>query len=57
MLSMTGEDEYKVDYDTLIRDISTNGLAMVEEIKIWPDTHLFASPRVGEFLFLLKKAP
>ena len=57
MLSMAGEDEYKVDYDTFIRDVSTSGLAMEEEIKIWPDTDLFASPKVGEFLFLLKKAP
>jgi ubiquinone/menaquinone biosynthesis C-methylase UbiE len=56
-LSSSAEDEYKVDYDYLIRDFQTNGFVNDQVIRIWPPPgeQLFEDPRVGDFLLLFRK--
>jgi SAM-dependent methyltransferase len=55
VLSMQAQDEYKVDYDYIVRDFESNGFIISEEIKTWPNENLFDDRRVGEYLFLLSK--
>jgi len=56
-LSVSAEDEYKVDYDYMLRDFRTGGFVTEHESKIWPppDERLFEDPKVGDFLFLFRK--
>lgn len=56
-LSASAEDEYKVDYDYVIRDIENNGFRIDDETRIWPPPgeQIFQEPQVGDFLFLLRK--
>ena len=56
-LSASAEDEYKVDYDYIVRDFRTNGFVNDHVTRIWPPPgeELFEDPKVGDFLFLLRK--
>jgi hypothetical protein len=40
-LSAYSEEEYKVDYDYIIKDLDKNGFRVLTEIKIWPKRELF----------------
>lgn len=53
-LSVAGKDEYKVNYDFLVKDFTRNGFALKKATRIWPPAgvELFDDPKVGEFLLL-----
>ena len=53
-LSVSGEDEYKVDYDYIINDFNKNGFALNREIRVWPPDkeNLFDDARVGDYIFV-----
>jgi SAM-dependent methyltransferase len=56
-LSVSAEDEYKVDYDYIMRDFSSNGFFIQQETRIWPPPAepIFENPRVGDFLFVFQE--
>ena len=56
-LSATAEDEYKVDYDYLVRGVETAGFEIDAATRIWPyeGEKIFEDPMVGDFLFQLSK--
>ena len=54
-LSVTAEDEYKVDYDYIMRDFDSSGFTTVHTIKTWPAEHLFDDENIGDFIFALTK--
>ena len=54
-LSIQAEDEYKVNYDYVVHDFSSNGFIISQEIRTWPNENLFDDPKVGDYIFLLTK--
>jgi ubiquinone/menaquinone biosynthesis C-methylase UbiE len=54
-LSVRAEDEYKVDYDYMMKDFDSSGLTAVHTTKTWPAEHLFDDEKVGDFIFALTK--
>lgn len=54
-LSASAEEEYKVDYDYIIKDLDKTDFKVVKEIKIWPKEDLFHNEKVGDFVFVVKK--
>jgi len=54
-LSMSAKEEYKIDYNYLIKDLDKTGFKVVKEQKIWPNEDLFSNNKVGDFIFVAKK--
>ena len=54
-LSASAEEEYKVDYNYIINDLSTAGFSITKEMKIWPKENLFQNDKIGDFIFIARK--
>ncbi|MFH1326841.1 MAG: hypothetical protein ABIH59_01810 [archaeon] len=54
-LSAIRKEEYKVNYDFFVDDLKSAGFKIVKEIKIWPKEDLFEDPKMGDFVFVIKK--
>ena len=54
-LSASGEEEYKVSYQHLMRDLGETGYEVVKLSKVWPSENLFDDPNVGDFIFVVKR--
>ncbi len=54
-LSSSAEEEYKVDYDYIVKDLNKVGFKIIKEIKIWPKKDIFNNKKVGDFIFVVKK--
>ncbi|MEW6295188.1 MAG: hypothetical protein AB1467_02730 [Candidatus Diapherotrites archaeon] len=54
-LSVLKEEEYKTDYNYLVKDLRRTGFKVLKETKIWPKQNLFCNEKVGDFVFVAKK--
>ena len=56
-LSASGKDEYKVDYDYIVKDFRSNGFSLHKDIRVWPpeDENLVNDSRIGDFIFVLRR--
>ncbi len=55
-LSAAAEKEYKVNYDYIKKDLDKNRFKIIKETKIWPKENIFADEKIGDFVFVCKKA-
>lgn len=54
-LSAIAEEEYKVDYKYIIKDLNRNHFRIIKELKIWPKKDIFSNKKIGDFVFVVKK--
>lgn len=54
-LSVSAEEEYKVDYDYITKDLNKTGFKAIKEIKIWPEEDVFHNEKTGDFIFVVRK--
>ena len=54
-LSAIRKGEYKVSYKYLSEDLMATGFKIVKEVKLWPKEDLFNDPKMGDFVFVIKK--
>ena len=54
-LSASAEEEYKIDYNYIIKDLDRTDFKVIKEIKIWPEGNIFHNEKVGDFIFIVKK--
>ncbi|MDD5163626.1 MAG: class I SAM-dependent methyltransferase [Candidatus ainarchaeum sp.] len=55
-LTAVRKEEYKVPYNRIISDLQKTGFNVLKEIKLWPKNNKFVDPKVGDFVFVCKKA-
>jgi ubiquinone/menaquinone biosynthesis C-methylase UbiE len=56
-LSAAAEEEYKLDYARLIRDLNAAGFKIIKETKVWPsgEEGVFGNEKVGDFVLVAIK--